>query len=726
MSQEVEVKIKVDTGQAVNSVNKLGDSFDKSSIEAKDAQKVFSKAGNGVEVEQSLAGLRQLKLALKNTAVGSVEFKKLYNDIDDLEDKLKSAKNVSSDWVDSLAQSSGPLGMVGQGINSVKVATQSFGGALKATGIGIIVALLGGLMSAFSGNENAMKKIQPLFDALKKITFGIFRAVEPLVDVFMDLAMKAMPYVTDAIGMVYSAMTAYFTLIKEVGGGVMDIIEGIFTLDADKVTSGLDKVSGSFGKAGDTFKSSMKKFGEGTKELTDAEKEALAKKKEAQDKANELAKAQGEKAKEAREQQLEALKSLEEKYANDILDLGAKSDAEKLKLEKDRALKELDLVKLSEKEKAKAKELLLKDFQLKEEAMIASHAEKLLALNTKFDDEQKALLAVTDEQKLKLSQENASKQLESDLASMFASIPERETARKNLEETFAIQNAQLKYNREKSERQLALENEMNDLKTSSERKRAIILEQEKIALEDATLTEQQKAQIHLTAVNTIAQMDSDKKTADDEEKLALIALDLENDLISFEAKKQLILDREAILLGDQTLTESEKTKIHKDSVDAQMAIDKAKYEGQQELLKATSDSLNIASDVVGKNTVAGKAMAVASALINTYQGITAGVKLGYPQAIPAVLAASVTGFKAVKSILSVKTPAGGGASASAPSGIGTPSMAMPSSNVVATSGINQLASTLTKQPPIKAFVVAKDVSTQQSMDRNIVKTATLA
>jgi hypothetical protein len=94
-------------------------------------------------------------------------------------------------------------------------------------------------------------------------------------------------------------------------------------------------------------------------------------------------------------------------------------------------------------------------------------------------------------------------------------------------------------------------------------------------------------------------------------------------------------------------------------------------------------------------------------------------------AIPAVIAASVTGFKAVKSILSVKTPSGGGASASAPSGIGTPSMAMPSPNVVATSGVNQLASTLTTQPPIKAFVVAKDVSTQQSLDRNIVKTASL-
>mgnify|MGYP000877742828 CR=1 FL=1 len=142
MSQEVEVKIKVDTAKAVTDVNKLGDAFDNTAQDAQEAQKVFSKAGNGVEVEQSIAGLKQLKRELKNTAVGSAEFKKLYNDIDDLEDKLKSAKNTSSDWVDSLEQAGGPLGMVGASINKAKVATQSFGGALKATGIGLIVSFL--------------------------------------------------------------------------------------------------------------------------------------------------------------------------------------------------------------------------------------------------------------------------------------------------------------------------------------------------------------------------------------------------------------------------------------------------------------------------------------------------------------------------------------------------------------------------------------------------------
>lgn len=46
-----------------------------------------------------------------------------------------------------------------------------------------------------------------------------------------------------------------------------------------------------------------------------------------------------------------------------------------------------------------------------------------------------------------------------------------------------------------------------------------------------------------------------------------------------------------------------------------------------------------------------KEVAIAAALINTYEGISAGVKLGYPAAIPAVAAAAATGFAAVKNIL---------------------------------------------------------------------------
>lgn len=60
---------------------------------------------------------------------------------------------------------------------------------------------------------------------------------------------------------------------------------------------------------------------------------------------------------------------------------------------------------------------------------------------------------------------------------------------------------------------------------------------------------------------------------------------------------------------------------------------------------------------------------------------------------------------------------GGGAAPAAP--------VAPTFNVVGTSGQNQIAQSLGQQAPVKAYVVANDVSSQQALDRNIVNTATL-
>ena len=44
-------------------------------------------------IEGSIGELKALKRELKGVDVGTEEFKKLFNQIDDLEDKIKSAKN---------------------------------------------------------------------------------------------------------------------------------------------------------------------------------------------------------------------------------------------------------------------------------------------------------------------------------------------------------------------------------------------------------------------------------------------------------------------------------------------------------------------------------------------------------------------------------------------------------------------------------------------------------
>lgn len=223
-------------------------------------------------IEGSIAQLKALKRELKNTAVGTEEFKNLFNQIDDLEDKIKSAKNVSSDWIDTLESAGGPVGMLGGALNKAKVATQSFGSALKATGIGLIVAAVGGLVAAFSESETAMKKLQPLFIGLEKILGGIMKVFEPLLDMFIELALKALPYITKGIGGFYSGLFALFTLLKNVGVGAGNILKGIFTLDFDAIKEGYNQISGSWGAAVKEFDKNNKRFLEGTNELTKTEK----------------------------------------------------------------------------------------------------------------------------------------------------------------------------------------------------------------------------------------------------------------------------------------------------------------------------------------------------------------------------------------------------------------------------------------------------------------------
>jgi len=93
--------------------------------------------------------------------------------------------------------------------------------------------------------------------------------------------------------------------------------------------------------------------------------------------------------------------------------------------------------------------------------------------------------------------------------------------------------------------------------------------------------------------------------------------------------------------------------------------------------------------------------------------------------------AVASGIANVKKILSVKTPKGGGNTGGTPSASGAPSAGSttaPNFNVVGNSGVNQLAGVLStnqQQPPIKTYVVASDVTSAQSEDRNTIKGASI-
>jgi len=141
----------------------------------------------------------------------------------------------------------------------------------------------------------------------------------------------------------------------------------------------------------------------------------------------------------------------------------------------------------------------------------------------------------------------------------------------------------------------------------------------------------------------------------------------------------------------------------------------------QQKLDIVANSLNAIADIVGKNSATGKAIAIATSLINTYQGITAGVKLGFPLAIPAVLAAASTGFAAVKNIVNTKIPGERGGS-SAPTT--TPSMpSAPLTPQAQSTRLDQGSINAIGQASARSYVLESDITSHQERIQRLQRAA---
>ena len=211
-------------------------------------------------------------------------------------------------------------------------------------------------------------------------------------------------------------------------------------------------------------------------------------------------------------------------------------------------------------------------------------------------------------------------------------------------------------------------------------------------------------------------------------------LEIAEETKRLEAKKALYKeDTQAFADANEELlnyqAESNRKMTELDDMSAAAKID---------IAKGTLDSL---ANIFGKESKAGKAAAIASTTITTLQSsISAFNSLaGIPVVGPvlggiAAASAIATGFRTIKEIKGTKLPTINGVGGGDVSGGSTPSVpnfqapSIPADfNVVGTTGTNQLADAIggQTQAPVKAYVVSGDVTTSQSLDRNIVESATL-
>lgn len=209
---------------------------------------------------------------------------------------------------------------------------------------------------------------------------------------------------------------------------------------------------------------------------------------------------------------------------------------------------------------------------------------------------------------------------------------------------------------------------------------------------------------------------------------ALFENDFDADRARLESERELILSSTAI-------TNERKLELLKENSAAVKAIDDAEVEAKRQNLEIVSGLLLNFGGLVGEQTAAGKALAIAGATIDTYLAASRVLSdpsfIGRPFArFTAAAATIIAGLRNVKAIASVKVPNAGGSgttgalsqqasfSSQAPIVSGVP--IQQTSLVQGGNGVN-----LQNQGALRAYVVEKDITESQDRITKIKQAATI-
>jgi hypothetical protein len=267
-------------------------------------------------------------------------------------------------------------------------------------------------------------------------------------------------------------------------------------------------------------------------------------------------------------------------------------------------------------------------------------------------------------------------------------------------------------------------------------------------LENADKLAKELKQKNIDATKTENQLKVEAENAEYERKKAiLISANLSTEDLE-KIHKQNLNNLELEYFAKQSdasvaATAKEKEESDKRIKDAQVEAD-AKAAIQAASLDVVDKGISVFKQLAGKNKalqkaaiIAENAAGIARIIINTKAAnakaiATSPTTFGQPW----VTINTISGALGVAGSLlatrnALKELGGGSASggsvggASGSGGTEPAAAAAPTFNVVGTSGQNQIAQSIGQQAPVKAYVVSNDVTTAQSLDRNIVQTATL-
>ena len=632
MAIEKEIKIKVDTKDAEKSVDKLGDSYDDLVKKLEEVEKAISETTDPKKLEFYKKKQKELNEELGRTS--------------DANKKIgKTAKGASKASI------------------FLSRTIEGIGLALKAVGIGLVIAAFAKMVDVFTNNQ--------------KVADGLSTAFKTL-SIFLN---QTLGVLVNAISTVSEASNGFENLSKVVGGLItISLTPLLLIIDSLKLRFYEAQLAYEQSFLGDNDPTTINKLRENIQGVKDDVKET----------AQEYLQA-GEDIVSGFSGAVNEVTSLGENVINGLKDVSISASFEQAKasteLGKAAILAEASLQGLIEKYDRQAEQL----------RQIRDDDQKSIADRIKANEELGRILDEQNKEQVKLAKVKVS-QAQDELKNNKDNVEAQRALIEAQNEVLAIEAQVEGFRSEQLVNRNSLLREQKDI--VKELNEIGKTEAERVKQEAKDLLEERRAKIEL-------------QISDEVEKFRLLAearKDYEDTIAELDAAEQVRIDKIA----------EEQEKIDKEERDQKIAYAKTVEENKESLLTA---GLDFANSQLKQNSNLSKGIAAAQTVFDTQQGITSALAakgadqlLPFPVRLANAALVGIKGALALKNILKTNPISGSGGTAQNNAGAG--GTQAPAFNLTASSGVNQIAGDVQGSEPLRAFVVGSDVTNQQQMDRD--------
>ena len=720
MAEVREYSLKLSTEQAQQNIDELNKSLQAQEDllfdidkELRDYEKQLSKTS-----ATDLAKRQHLNDKIKET---KARLKEEQSGLKDLNQERKLANREMDESVESSAEYEGVLGMIdaktGGLISGLQGMTKSVGGATKGfnlmkvaiigTGIGALLLGILAVSKAFTSSEEGQNKFAKIMAVIGSVTGNLTTMLSDLGMMIIGVFENPKQAIIDLKDLIVENITNRITSLIDTFGFLGSAIKKVFSGD---FTGALDDAK----NAGNSYVDSLTGVKDTIGKVTESVKEL----------ATEIVK-EGRIAAGIADQRAKA-----DKLDRQILVDRAKANKERADLlnkavDKEKFTLQERIGFLQEAGKLED-EITAKEIEAAQLRLSAKISENALANSTKEDLEEEATLRAN-----LINLETAKLTKAKEVTGQIIALNTEAAAAAKLIADEEIAAAQAVQDFKDSLRLKDKENKFAEIEAEKEARL--------LALEELKLSETEKQQMILDVENAFKEqkklIEEEEATVLAEEKEAFLESKLGEEEASLEEQKAADLVELQRLGG----TEAEKLAIVKYYNDQEEAAEEIKNKAELDMAQQTFAGV---ANLLGESSKAGKAAAAAAALINTYQGITAELAtktvtpFGFALKLVNIASTAAIGFKSVKDILKTnpKSPSGGASNPAAGAG-GAPTAEPvpptasipPEFNTVGAGSTNQLADAIggQSQQPIQTYVVSNDVTSAQSLERNIVTGATI-